>query len=93
METEYNINLRCDTLNPEQMTELATTIFEHKQAFVDSSGELGYNDSVPHIIHMKPNTPPMARQPYRMNPETKAAVQTQIEYMLEKGIIMEADTA
>ena len=92
LQKEYGINLAHTALDEGGQKKLQQVLYDNREAFVDSSGKIGYNDWVPHRIHMKENTAPYAKQPYRMSPEIKAALGKQIQSLLDQQVIVEADT-
>ena len=75
-----------------EIEELEDILYSCRNAFVDKTGKLGYNDWVPHRINMTPGTPPITKQPYRVPPDVKRALETQIKGLLEQGVLVEADT-
>jgi hypothetical protein len=83
--TEYNIDLKqCD---PDIKRELVDVLTDNQRAFTDSSGRLGFCDWVPQEIHLKPHVTPFARQPYRLDPQTRDEIQKQIDKLLDNGVI------
>ena len=75
-----------------QRKDLETMLYKHRAAFIDSSGKLGRCDLVEHKIKLKPDAQPIAKNPYRMSPEMKEAVQKQIKRLLKLGVIQEGDS-
>jgi hypothetical protein len=84
---EYEINV--DTCDSEVKDKLTDILMENGRAFTDSSGRLGYCDWVKQEIHVKPGVRPFIRQPYRLDPTTKAELQKQIDKLLANGVIKE----
>jgi transposase InsO family protein len=85
LKDEYNIDLM--QYDPEGRQTLVRTLHSNKEAFTDSSGKLGYNDWFSYRIQLQPNTRPLTRQPYRMSPEVKQALQEQIDQFVEQGVL------
>ena len=54
--------------------------------------ELGHCTKVKHTIQVEPNAVPCTSRPYRLNPKLQGVLNTQIDDMLEAGIIEESDT-
>ena len=75
-----------------QMEDLKGILYDCRGAFVDATGKLGYNDWVPHRINMKPGTAPITKQPYRMPPDVKEALEQQIAGLVKQGVLIEDDT-
>ncbi len=88
---EFNLSLPED-LPSDDRNRLLNVLFQNKEAFIDSSGRIGYNDWVPHKIQIKQDAKPITKQPFRMSPEVRKELQKQIEQMLNQGIIEECDT-
>ena len=79
--------------SPDIRDSLLDILYSNKDAFVDSSGKLGFNDWVKHKIHLAPHTTPITKQPYRMHPHVRQALQQQIDNLLDQGVLIEGDSA
>ena len=87
---EYDIQL--DDCDREIRSDIATAIYDNREAFTDKSGRIGFNDWCPLKIQLQPGTKPFAKQPYRMPPDTREQLQKQISKLLENGILLEENS-
>lgn len=90
LETEYKIKLPDNTQTDN--ADMINILYDTRNAFMDSTNTLGYNDWVKHVIHMEPNTRPIARQPYRLHPDVKISLQKQIDSLVQQGVLIEGDS-
>ena len=86
MQSEYNTTFPTNLPNA-QLQSLITVIYKNRHAFINTSGRIGFNDSVPHVIKTKDNAIPISKQPYRFPPEIKKALQEEIDKLLALDII------
>ena len=86
MQSEYNITFPTNLPN-EQLQSLIAVIYKNRHAFIDTSGRIGFNSDVPHVIKIKDNAIPITKQPYRFPPEIKKALQEEIDKLLALDII------
>ncbi len=77
----------------EVKSSLLPVLMENAEAFCDSEGTLGFNDWVHHKIQLAPNTVPITRQPYRMHPKVRDALQKQVDNFVAQGILVEGDSS
>jgi hypothetical protein len=87
---EYNIDM--SQYNADHAPELVDIIYKNKEAFIDSSNQLGYNDWFPQKIQLKPGTRPITRQPYRLSPEMKEAMEEQIQQLVKQGVLVHSNS-
>ena len=87
--SEYNFDFDKINLSPPRLTALQNLLFKYKSTFVDSSGNLGYNDSIYHTIKVPPHATPVCRQPYRMPPEVKDQLRKQIAQLVRQNVLKE----
>ena len=64
----------------------------NRDVFALSLKELGHCTKVKHTIQVEPNAVPCTSRPYRLNPKLQGVLNTQIDDMLEAGIIEESGT-
>ena len=79
-------------LDPEEIngdTETVDILYEHRRAFVGRDGKLGKNDWVKNKIQLRPGARACHRQPFRLSPAVKDALQRQIDNYLRQGILVE----
>ena len=80
-------NLNEDDLTDQQLHDLRSILWKHRDAFVDKSGRLGYCDLIKHRIELEPNARPVSRPPYRVSPEKRNEIRRQLDNLLDQGII------
>ena len=86
LKQEYNITFPTN-LSTENLHTLIEVLYRNRKAFIDSSGRIGYNDTVPHVIKIKEDAIPITKQPYRFAPDIKRALQEEIDKLLALNII------
>ena len=89
LQDEYQFNFEGINLPQSQKQQLQEVLFNNCRTFVDSTGKLGYNDSVYHTIDVPPGVEPVRKQPYRMPPAVKEQLRKQIDYLVQQEVLKE----
>ena len=87
-----NFSLDNTDLTHEQKQKLYACLYEKKQVFVtNASPDLGFTKIVEHEIHLKPDAVPKQQKPYRLPPDKREVLLTQLEELLRQGVIAPVD--
>jgi predicted aspartyl protease len=87
------IDLRNSPITEAQKTELRKIIIPFHSAFAESTAQLGVTNVLECKIEMMPGTIPTSSRIYRTSMHEKEVISTQINEMLEKGIIYHSTAA
>ena len=79
--------------NQQDTDKLQQILYENRDAYIDSTGQLGFNSTITHKINMKSDVPPIAKQPFRMAPHIKEALDKQVKKLLKMNVIAEQESS
>ena len=75
-------------LTNSQIEKLEKCLYAHKNVFVTKENpQLGFTNLVQHEIHPKPNFIPKYQRPYRLPPDKREVLRTQLDELLSQGVI------
>ena len=81
------LDLTETILKPSQQTELKQLIAKYRNVFAVTDDELGRTHLYEHRLRLKPGAQPPKERLYKTNAAERKFIKSQIEEMLEKGII------
>lgn len=77
-----------DNLSETQVKELHQCIYDNRDVFVtDTNPNLGYSKLVEHEIHLVPGFVSKHQRPYRLPPDKKEVLRSQLDELLQQGVI------
>ncbi|XP_062587193.1 uncharacterized protein LOC134248836 [Saccostrea cucullata] len=77
-----------ENLSDVQCGMLKNCLFKHRDIFVTKENpSLGFTSLVEHTIHLKPNAVSKHHKPYRLSPDKREVLRTQLTELLNQGII------
>ena len=91
MDNDIEFDLSMSKCTGDDKEKLRSLLKKHRKAFMGSNDKLGYNNSQPLKIEIKDDVEPLNCQPYRYAPHIKEALNKQIDYLLQQGVIIETD--
>lgn len=81
-------DFNVDNLSPSQIEQLQQCLYEYKDIFVTKQNpSLGFTTVVEHKIHLKPDVVSKHHKPYRLSPDKREVLRTQLTELLNQGII------
>ena len=82
-------SVSLDHVELEQRGQLSSLMVQFKDVFDDKPGR---TTVVEHTIKLVPGAQPVRQTPHRLHPEKQRAVNTEIAFLLEQGIIEETNS-
>ena len=82
-------NIDEDGLTKDEIEELRGFLEANKDLFAKHDGDLGDTDLITHKIDVG-DAPPVKKRPYRLNPDSRAALEKHVDTMLKHNIIEES---
>lgn len=85
--TNFDFNT-SNSLSEVQSSQLKQCLYNNKDVFVTkSSPSLGFSTLVEHEIHLKPNFVSKYQRPYRLPPDKREVLRSQLDELLSQGVI------
>lgn len=83
-----HFDLDIEHLSSVELDELKHCLYSNRDIFVTKQNpSLGFTTVVEHKIHLKKDAVPKHHQPYRLSPDKKEVLRTQLDELLKQGII------
>ncbi|CAN0505482.1 unnamed protein product, partial [Ectocarpus sp. 8 AP-2014] len=89
---EVKFGLNHSAWQPEDIDRLAELLTKYSDRFSESPVDLGYCDTIPFRIELKPGTRPVKQRAYRRNPAINAKLQVEIDKMVLAGILRRSNS-
>ncbi|XP_033727599.1 uncharacterized protein LOC117316931 [Pecten maximus] len=86
--TNFDFDSMSNNFSEEQSCHLKQCLFSHEDVFVTKSNpNLGFTSLVEHEIHLKPSFAPKYQRPYRLPPDKREVLRSQLDELLSQGVI------
>ena len=86
---DTNLSTANSSLSAEEQAELEKILADFADVFSDTPGK---TNLVVHYIELLPNTQPIRCAPYRLHPEKREFLRTELDNLLQQGIIEESNS-